>query len=217
MALAIVAPAHAANLLTNGSFEDITKFVPNGQNTDVLGVGSTDMPGWAVTTLDIAWIGPSNPFGLSASPNPGGGSYFLDLTSYHDGQYGGVTQTITTVAGAKYLLSFDLGSDGFGVQSGVLASAGSTSALFLSTNPGAQANRWETATLNFTATGSSTVISFLGNAGARYAGLDNVSVALLTTPSVPEPATWGMMLLGFGLVGSTLRRRAENRRLSVIV
>ncbi len=25
--------------------------------------------------------------------------------------------------------------------------------------------------------------------------------------AVPEPATWGMMLLGFGIVGSTLRRR----------
>ena len=28
------------------------------------------------------------------------------------------------------------------------------------------------------------------------------------TPTVPEPATWGMMLLGFGIVGGALRRRS---------
>ena len=30
------------------------------------------------------------------------------------------------------------------------------------------------------------------------------------TPSVPEPATWGMLLLGFGLVGGALRHRRSN-------
>ncbi len=34
--------------------------------------------------------------------------------------------------------------------------------------------------------------------------IDNVSV----TAAVPEPATWGLMLVGFGLVGVTARRRA---------
>lgn len=29
------------------------------------------------------------------------------------------------------------------------------------------------------------------------------------TPSVPEPATWGMLVVGFGLVGGALRRRAS--------
>jgi hypothetical protein len=31
---------------------------------------------------------------------------------------------------------------------------------------------------------------------------------------VPEPATWGMMLLGFGLIGGALRRRAGNRHVA---
>ncbi len=42
-------------------------------------------------------------------------------------------------------------------------------------------------------------------------GLDNVSFqALVTAPrsgGVPEPAAWGLMLLGFGGLGATLRRR----------
>jgi len=30
------------------------------------------------------------------------------------------------------------------------------------------------------------------------------------TPAVPEPATWAMMILGFGLIGFTMRRRQQN-------
>ena len=37
-----------------------------------------------------------------------------------------------------------------------------------------------------------------------YAVIDNVSFS--TTTAVPEPATWAMMLLGFGAVGFALRR-----------
>ena len=33
-----------------------------------------------------------------------------------------------------------------------------------------------------------------------------------TTPAVPEPATWAMMLIGFGMVGTDLRRRRQTVR-----
>ena len=52
-----------------------------------------------------------------------------------------------------------------------------------------------------------------GNTGVDYVTLDLPTgwsnAALYTTgapPSVPEPATWGMMLLGFGVAGAALRR-----------
>ncbi len=32
-------------------------------------------------------------------------------------------------------------------------------------------------------------------------------IGMTATGSVPEPATWGMMIVGFGIIGSTLRRR----------
>lgn len=35
-------------------------------------------------------------------------------------------------------------------------------------------------------------------------------VAPKVTAGVPEPATWGMMILGFGLAGATLRRRRQD-------
>ena len=34
--------------------------------------------------------------------------------------------------------------------------------------------------------------------------------------AVPEPATWGMMILGFGMIGGTLRARARRRPMSAI-
>jgi len=36
----------------------------------------------------------------------------------------------------------------------------------------------------------------------------------LNLPGVPEPATWGMIVLGFGLLGSALRRRKQDELLA---
>ncbi len=36
------------------------------------------------------------------------------------------------------------------------------------------------------------------------------SVAFQSTPAVPEPATWAMMLLGFGAVGFSMRRKRSS-------
>lgn len=46
----------------------------------------------------------------------------------------------------------------------------------------------------------------LDNGFSSFAVLDDVS-----TSAVPEPATWAMMLAGFGAVGFALRRRAKVR------
>ena len=41
------------------------------------------------------------------------------------------------------------------------------------------------------------------------AGLDNIRFdARAITAAVPEPATWAMMILGFGLIGGAMRRRS---------
>ena len=204
--------AQAANLLTNGSFEDTTNFVDQGNDTMSLDVGSTAMPGWTVSGSHyLAWIGPTNPFGLTASPN--GGSYFLDLTGYIAGApYSGVSQTIPTQAGATYLLTFDLGSSPqWGLQDGVEVSAGSATASFTTTNDGTQTNLWEPETLSFTGTGAMTTISLIGNSGDNYIGLDNVSVV---QTSVPEPATWAMMLIGFGGLGVAIRSARRKQALT---
>ena len=204
LAGALSGGAHAA-LLTNGSFEDNTNFVDNtGQDTMTLLVGSTAMPGWTVAGAEpLAWIGPANPFSLTASA----GNYFLDLTGYNTGgPFSGVTQTIATNPGSSYRLTFDLGSSSlYGLPDGIQATAGAASQTFVSTLTGT--NDWETETLDFVATGSTTLISLVGSAGANYIGLDNVDVALISGPVVPEPAS--IALLGAGMVGLGLLRRRK--------
>lgn len=38
---------------------------------------------------------------------------------------------------------------------------------------------------------------------------------LFFTPSVPEPATWMMMIIGFGMVGASMRQRRARARVSI--
>lgn len=40
-----------------------------------------------------------------------------------------------------------------------------------------------------------------------------LGTVVTTTPAVPEPATWGMMILGFGLVGASMRYRRRATRI----
>ena len=191
-----------ANLLINGSFEQ-GNFVPTEQGSMLLGVGATDITGWTVENGGLAWDGPTNPYGLTASD----GSYFLDLTGDHDNiPYGGVvqSQTISTTIDAVYQLSFDLGSDSHydTTAVGVQVTAGSASETFTSSLP-VNRNQWQTFTFDFTATSASTSISFLGEADTnqKYIGLDNVSVV-----EVPEPGTL-TLVAGPGLLVFAVWRR----------
>lgn len=63
---------------------------------------------------------------------------------------------------------------------------------------------------NFTAVG----VSFAGTArsidfagGAGVTGFDDITFGSARAGGVPEPAAWGMMLLGFGATGGLLRTR----------
>ncbi len=199
--------AASANLITNGSFEDITKFVPNADATMDLPNGSPAMTGWNVIANNVAWIGPTNPFGLAASD----GGYFLDLTSYNDSAtFGGVTQSIATNVGSVYTLSFDIGGDPrYGLPSAITATAGLTSQTFGYSLAGN--NIWETETLSFTATSPTTLITLQGQSGSAYIGLDNVSANFVSDGSTPVPEPAGLALLGTGLLCLVaLRRRSAS-------
>jgi hypothetical protein len=202
----------SANLVFNGGFENVSgTFADNtGQDTMNLVTGSTAIPGWTTTVAALAWIGPSNPFGLTAAQ----GSYFLDLTGYHDNTpYAGVAATsISTVIGTKYQVSFDIGSSTVydssgqpGIQVNVNGNAAETAYA-----PVTLANLWTPSSFIFTATSGSTTLEFDGVSPANsleYIGLDNVDVT-----AVPESTTMvagAMLLLPFGM--STLRMLRKSR------
>ena len=201
-----VATSPQANLLTNGSFES-GAFVNQGNDTMSLAPGSTVITGWTVVTDTTAWIGATNPFGLSAS----NGSFFLDLTNYQAGPpFAGMSQTIATIPGATYSLSFDLGSSTFwGRPDSITASAAGTSQTFTSPATGGN-NDWQSVLMQFVASSTTTTVLLQGASGFNYIGLDNVDVEFVSGPGprpVPEPTT--LALLGLGLASLAVARRRK--------
>ena len=55
-------------------------------------------------------------------------------------------------------------------------------------------------------------IGFDSDGGNVFTG--SISNVVVATAAVPEPATWGMMILGMGAVGFAMRRRKVNTRVS---
>ena len=53
-----------------------------------------------------------------------------------------------------------------------------------------------------------------GRFNAAGAGARRGSYTIPATPAVPEPATWAMMILGFGVAGAVLRRRRAPARVT---
>jgi hypothetical protein len=66
--------------------------------------------------------------------------------------------------------------------------------------------------LGFTTVGGTSASLYFASAAQRYqltttSPFSSGYVTATATPAVPEPATWGMLLIGFGGVGFALRRR----------
>ncbi len=184
-----VSQISSANLVTNGSFE-LGAYIPSSNDTMTLTVGSTAMDGWTVTNDLIAWIGPVNPWSLTANE----GDFFLDFTDFSTGSpFGGVSQNITTDIGQSYQLSFDLGSSNiWGRPSAIEASAAGSSNIFTSSTIGGISD-WDRFSMVFTANSTTTTIFLRGVTGSQYIGLDSVSVS-----AVPVPAALLLFISGMG-------------------
>lgn len=206
--------AEAANLVSNGEFDNIGNvFVDNtGYGSDDLQTaGSTNIPMWNSVHgfANEFWTAPVNDYALGASPGNGSG-YFVDLTGQANNKpYGGIEQAITTTPGQKYELSFDLGAsteyNSADLGSAALTASAAGVSRHFSLSP-IGPSQWKSETLSFTAVDQSTVIQFLADSAytSRYTGLDNVRVGNIA--AVPEPLTWGMMIVGFAAIGAAMRR-----------
>ncbi|MGV7210376.1 PEPxxWA-CTERM sorting domain-containing protein [Oxalobacteraceae bacterium A2-2] len=232
--------SHAAtNLVQNGGFEQTTNGT-NKQLTSNGDAGRTTLVGWnsayngnardagynfvldsAIYTTNASAIalrtrddlGHAN--GITASPT--GGNVFASDPQWYAGA---LSQTVTGLAAnSLYTLSFDYA---LGQQAGfdkanindywAVSFGGSTQNTSPLSIQSGGFSGWQTASMTFTASGASQVLSFLANGGSAGAPpfllLDNVSL----TAAVPEPETWGMLLGGLGLVGVMARRRAARRQ-----
>jgi hypothetical protein len=200
LALALVLRIHQmhAGLIVNGSFEEATNGATLGY--DSLSPGSTNIPGWTTTNAELTWDGPA--LGVSPPLSAAQGNDFLDLTGLHDTPpYGAVFQTITTVVGLQYQVSFEVGSDkyydsyytsGTFVAPSVAVSLNGSVAFTAVNDFPTATNYWQTWVFSFTASATKTILMFTGTTASRvaYIGLDNVVVTggplviVLSSPSL---------------------------------
>ncbi len=257
LAIALVVPSvsRAANLVSNGDFENLTGTLlalSDGTNTPVTGwtvasggggagtiygfvfnptyVDSTGISvaqGSPVADANIQLWGPNNTSGNGANSinglgeSPTLGNYIaIDTDPSHNGS---ISQTLTTVIGQTYTVSFDYAEAQYRQGSGTnwngatqgqwkVSFGGSSQETTLLTIASHGFSGWQHADLVFTATDTSTVLSFLSENGTGglppVALLDGVSV---TSSTVPEPGT--LSLAGLGIAGMALavaRRRAKS-------
>ena len=185
--LAIAPLAAQANLVINGDFESGA--------TGTHAVGSSLLPGWKV-------IGKANQnVYLAGNGYLGVKTRSLDLSGTSDSAGSGVEQTIATVAGQTYNLSFDVYTGGLKYNGGVDFSVNGTR-LGANLQGDEVGNTIKKYKYSFLAT-STTTISFRDVTGGWVTHIDNIS---LTAAPVPEPAS--MAVLGLGAMALIRRRKS---------
>ncbi len=216
-ALSVTAPAHAANLLQNGSFEAGYSGAPWETYTATHSPGPTDH--FAYWQIDFGQVDIINTLWDGSDADTLKNDASVDMNGSLGG---GISQVFATTVGALYHVSFDIAGNYAGAPvtkhmdakvAGVTlpnAAIVSNHYTFDVTGKSATNMGWESRGFDFIATESTTRISFAstitGNAGMA---LDNVEVTLGTAAPVPEPETYAMMLAGLGLLGFAARRRKQ--------
>jgi hypothetical protein len=182
-ALAIAAPASAANLVSNGGFEI------NG------GSFSDSFADWNLSD-NFAFF-PSTGIGAVV---PYEGDWFASTGCAPD--YCSISQTIATQPGQSYTLSFAF-NPGANVETG----GASTLVFFggdqIGPDIGVGPLGWTVYSYTVTGSGLDT-LTFSSIQSPAFNGIDSVSLV-----GVPEPASWAMLISGFGLVGAAARRRRQ--------
>jgi hypothetical protein len=201
-----------AQLVANGGFElplvpvgGFTLFNSGGSFTGWSVVGAPGNVGIASTTF--------TQFGFAFPAQSG--NQWLDLTGLSSNRATGVQQTVTTVPGTLYDLSFWVGN----ISGGIFGTASTVnvfvngSALAPATNSsvvGTNTLTWQRFTRSFSATGPSTTLAFINGdpAADNSNGLDSVALTLGTT-TVPEPGSLGLVAVGLMGLVPRLRRRVK--------
>ncbi|MFD1787914.1 choice-of-anchor C family protein [Sphingomonas floccifaciens] len=201
-ALALIALPSTANAAAfmNGGFE--TGPAIGAQGFTTLANGSTAITGWTVTGDSIDYVG--------SYWQAGEGSRSIDLSGTGPG---GIMQTFDTIAGVTYNVRFLLaGNPDGGPTTKVLSTVASGNLPQVNSfniNNTTRSNMgWTPFTYSFVAGASTTTLAFTSGTQTAFGpALDGVSVT-----AVPEPATWAMMLIGFGAVGASMRRKRVQGR-----
>jgi hypothetical protein len=205
LTLIACAASRGASLIVDGGFENPT--VPVAGYTQFLG-GST-MGAWKVLGNDVLLINSlySEPGNGILAFNAQEGVQSLDLTGAgNTSPTDGVSQSVATVVGQKYQLTFWVGTaSGFSPYYTAPATDNVSIDLgaqvsFTNPNQTPYSINWQQFTYNFVAATSTTNIAFLNGTTppTAEAGLDNVSLVAVPLPS---STLSGVLLLGIVAFG----------------
>jgi Protein of unknown function (DUF642)/PEP-CTERM motif len=196
--------AASTNLLVNGSFEDITGAAPQSWGGYTFGDGFSTLPGWSVVSGNVDVT--TNASGWSPAYD---GVDSLDINGWEAGT---ISQSFADKAGATYTVFFAYSRNAAGAPDPATAdvTAGDQTVHVSSPNDPSQfgtvgAMLWKTDSFTFVGTGHDSITlaaTVPGNGGVFF---DDIRVS--GPAAVPEPASWALMIGGFGLAGAALRRR----------
>lgn len=198
MAAIAATPASAQTVFSDDFSSDAPQKIP-----------ATDLNNFTVTgTVDVV---ASGNFDITCA---GGSGYCIDI----DGSPGpgALTSkaTFSYNAGDTVTLFFDLSGNQRTQDTDVfIASLLGTGVTASQTYNLAGSDPFTTRSLSFLATQAGSASFSFSSPSADNVGplLDNVRLEI---GAVPEPGAWAMLILGFGVIGSSLRRRANVSRLA---
>ena len=191
-------PANAQNIIANPGFE-----TPSGTGPTSLTALSTSAASAAASWTAYQNTASTTTTALSPSTDTVllGGTAMLDIST------GGAGNGVYQFPG-----TFNYAAADFYVTSGVAQiiitnNYGATSAIATTT----VLNQWQRLSVAYAFANE---IALYSSGGAASFSVDNVYAGLTPDPAaVPEPATWALLLTGFGAVGTAARRR----RIAVVV
>ncbi len=197
LTLAMAAPAAAQSFTS--TFENV--------------VGGPGAGAYSLVTTADGWTAGSGMFielqnNVAGAPAPTGGNVFVELDSNANSSMSRVINDAGT-----YSLSFlysprpNVGSGSNGIEvllNNVLLNPPGTV-----TGGPFGATSWSTISTGAFDVTAGSILTFraVGTSDSLGGYVDNITLS-----AVPEPATWAMMIGGFGIVGGTLRRRRAKLR-----
>ncbi len=193
------APAQAVSI-ANPSFESFNPGFDPSTGSGFLQLSGSQLPGWTINgSIDH----------IQQYWTPQDGLRSIDLNGLGAGT---ISQTLTGLTtGTQYIVSFfisgnpdNAGSPNPKTATLTLGSLVNPVSYTLTAANSSTNMLWQQVSYAFVADETGTALVQLASTQENAYGLavDNFSIS-----AAPEPATWGMMIFGFGVAGFALRRR----------
>lgn len=173
-----------------------------GSGSTYVGASPVTGPGYSITASD-AWLFNNNPSWTNYYYNWGTGNV---LTFKQN--------DVITINFTTPVTAFSINLSTFADDNNPATPAGAPSTLYgfdvtVGTGQGSyvvSTNAFPTMAF-FGATSDTAFTSITLTGGNNFTNFDNLTLATAVSGAVPEPATWAMMIGGFGLAGVAVRRR----------